>query len=61
MTITNRMIIAFSALKLFVGRQEEQLVCKKVNDEVLGWIGITFLVPACPGCPVEDAVKWVTA
>jgi len=55
------MIIAFSALKLFVGRQEEQLVCKKLNDEVLGWISITFLVPACPGCPVEDAVKWVTA
>jgi len=28
-------IIAFSALTLVVGRQEERLACKKLSDEVL--------------------------
>jgi len=28
-------IIAFSALTLVVGRQEEHLACKKLSDEVL--------------------------
>jgi len=28
-------IVAFSALTLLVGHQEEHLVCKKLSDEVL--------------------------
>jgi len=28
--------IAFSALTLLIGRQEEHLACKKLSDEVLG-------------------------
>jgi len=31
-------IIAFSALTLLVGHQEEQLACKKWSDEVLAWL-----------------------
>jgi len=29
------MLTAFSALTLLVGRQEEQLACKELSDEVL--------------------------
>ena len=32
--------IAFSALTLFAGRQEEHLACKKLTDEVLAWLSI---------------------
>jgi len=31
---------AFSALTLLVGRHEEHLPCKKLNDEVLVWISV---------------------
>jgi len=31
---------AFSALTLLVGRQEEQLACKKLSDEVLVWLSV---------------------
>ena len=30
--------IAFSALTLLVGRQEEHLACKELSDEVLAWV-----------------------
>jgi len=36
------MIIAFSALKLFVGRQEEQLVCKKWMMRCWGGLVLPF-------------------
>jgi len=32
--------IAFSALILFAGRQEEHLACKKLSDEVLAWLSV---------------------
>jgi len=32
--------IAFSALTLLVGRQEEHPVYKKVSDEVLAWLSV---------------------
>jgi len=32
--------IAFSALTLLVGRQEEYLACKKLSDEVLAWLSV---------------------
>jgi len=64
---------AFSALTLLVGRQEGHPACKKLSGGVLAWlsvwskvqtcsskiqIGFTFLVPAYPGCPGKEAVKW---
>jgi len=33
-------LLAFSALKLLVGRQEEHLACKKLSDEVLAWLSV---------------------
>jgi len=30
--------VAFSALTLLVGHQEEQLACKKLSGEVLAWL-----------------------
>jgi len=62
-------IIAFSALTLLVGHQEKHPVCKKLTDKVLAAIlaclikietGLTFLVPAYPGCPGKDAIKRVS-
>jgi len=35
---TNQHAVAFSALTLLVGHQEEHPACKKLNDEVLGWL-----------------------
>ena len=32
--------IAFRALKLLDGHQEEHLSCKKLNDEVLAWLPV---------------------
>ena len=32
--------VAFIALTLLVGRQEEHLPCKKLSDEVLGWLSV---------------------
>jgi len=64
--------IAFSALMLSVGRQEEHPACKKLSGGVLAWlsvwsevqtcfskiqIGFTFLVPAHVGSPGKRAVK----
>jgi len=81
--------IAFSALTLLVGHQKEHSACKRLNDEVLAWlsvsymvqmiciwsswchchpaisrfiktqIGLTFLVPACQGCPGKEAGRSV--
>ena len=34
------LLIAFSALMLLVGRQEEHPACKKLSDEVLVWLSI---------------------
>jgi len=33
-------VIAFSALMLLVGHQEEHPACKKLTDEVLAWLSI---------------------
>ena len=78
----------FSALTLFVGRQEGHQACKKTEWWGAGvviclqqgadlhmvqlmplpltvscsskiQIGFTFLVPAYPGCPGKEAVKWL--
>jgi len=64
--------IAFSALMLSVGQQEEHPACKKLSGGVLAWlsvwsevqtcfskiqIGFTFLVPAHVGSPGKRAVK----
>jgi len=81
--------LAFSALTLLVGHQEEHLACKN-SDEMLAWlsvctevqmicmwsswchchpiiscvikiqIGLTFLMPAYPGCPGKEADKQVS-
>jgi len=32
--------IAFSALTLLVGRQEEHPACKKLSDDVLAWLSV---------------------
>ena len=32
--------IAFAALTLFVGRQEELPACKRLSDEVLAWLSV---------------------
>jgi len=32
--------IAFSALTLLVGRQEEHLACKNLSDKVLEWLSV---------------------
>jgi len=32
--------ITICALKLLVGRQEEQPACKKLSDEVLAWLSV---------------------
>jgi len=82
--------LAFSALTVLVGHQEEHLACKKLSDDVLAWlsvwskvhmiciwsslcycqpiiscfikigIGLTFVVPAYPGCP-EKRVVYVSS
>jgi len=33
-------IYAFSALALFVGRQEEHLACKKLSHKVQAWLSV---------------------
>jgi len=58
---------AFSALTLLVGRQEGHPACKKqmmplpltVSCSSKIQIGFTFLLPAYPGCPGKEAVKWL--
>jgi len=32
------LLVAFSALTLLVGHQEEHPACKKLSDEVLAWL-----------------------
>jgi len=34
------LLLAFSALTLLVGRQEERPACKKLSDEVLVWLSV---------------------
>jgi len=36
----NVVSFAFGALTLLVGRQEEQLTCKKLSDKVLAWLSV---------------------
>ena len=36
----NRLALAFSALTLLVGRQEEQPACKNLSDEVLALFSV---------------------
>jgi len=38
------MDIAFSALTVLVGCQEEHLACKKLSDEVLAWLSVWSVV-----------------
>jgi len=38
---------AFSALTLFVGRQEGYPACKKLSGEVLAWLSIWSEVQTC--------------
>jgi len=48
--------LAFSALTLLVGRQEEHLACKTLSDEVLAWLSVwsevhmVQLMPLPPHC-----------
>jgi len=35
--------IAYSALTLLVGQQEEHLACKKLSDDVLAWLSVWTL------------------
>jgi len=44
--------ISFGALTPSVMRQEEHLACKIQ-------IGLTFLMPDCPGCPGKETIKRV--
>jgi len=37
-------LIAFSALTLLVGRQEEHPACKKLSDWVLAWLPVWSVV-----------------
>jgi len=82
------LLFAFSALTLWVGRQEGHPACKKTEWWGTGvviclergadlhmaqlmllpltfccsskiQIGFSFLVPAYPGCPGKEAVKWL--
>ena len=36
--------LAFSALTLLVGRQEEHLARKKLSDEVLAWLSVWSVI-----------------
>jgi len=40
-------VLAFSALTLFVGRQEGYPACKKLSGEVLAWLSVWSEVQAC--------------
>jgi len=35
-----QLLIAFSALTLLVGRQEEHPACEKSSDELLAWLSV---------------------
>ena len=39
--------VAFSALTLLVGRQEEHPVCKKLSGGVLAWLSVWSEVQTC--------------
>ena len=39
--------VAFSALTLLVGRQEEHLACKKLSGGVLAWLSVGSEVQTC--------------
>jgi len=39
--------MAFSALTLLVGRQEEHPACKKLSGEVLAWLSVWNKVKTC--------------
>jgi len=39
-TLSLSLKVAFSALTLLVGRQEEHLACKNLTDEVLAWLSV---------------------
>ena len=40
--------LAFSALTLLVGRQEEHLVCKKLSGGMMAWLSVWSEVQTCP-------------
>jgi len=40
--------IAFGALTLLVGHQEEHLACEKLSDEVLPWLSVWTELPLPP-------------
>jgi len=47
MLMLTLMLVAFSALTLFVGRQKGHLACKKLSGEVLAWLFVCSEVQTC--------------
>jgi len=45
------MTVAFSALTLFIGHQEEHPACKKLSGEVLAWLSVCSKVQMMPLSP----------
>jgi len=45
--ISIRIVLAFSALTLLVGRQEGHPACKKQSGEVLAWLSVWSKVQTC--------------
>jgi len=45
--LSNSPSIAFSALTLLVGRQEERLASKKLSGGVLAWLSVWSEVQTC--------------
>jgi len=41
------MVIAFSALMLFIGRQEGHPACKKLSGGVLAWLSVWSEIQTC--------------
>jgi len=46
-TVGIAVFVAFSALTLLVGRQEEHPTCKKTSGEVLAWLSVWSEVQTC--------------
>ena len=45
--VVNKVLYAFSALTLLVGRQEGHPACKKLSGEVLAWLSVWSKVQTC--------------
>jgi len=54
-----KILCAFSALTLLVGRQEGHLASKKLSDDVLAWLSVWSEVQTCI-CPANaTATHWL--